>query len=208
MVHSESGNCGRCGVRRSDAFAHLKSSEIFSRIDLVLSRDGDKGVKAPSASNATHGSSATLIFLFSDLPPPSLLLEDEARRRLVGLAKVDGREPSGDCGRSCPPTASAPVLCSSVATLPAAAAPVLMRSYPSRMDRYDSRAVTKAVSSVRVTPDPGITPWSRKIATTLEMEPVRYCSVISRHRRDTSWSKSGGVCSWLCKVDPWTDIDT
>ena len=42
LTHSDSGNCGSIGELRRDAFAALKSREIFSSIDCVAASDGKR----------------------------------------------------------------------------------------------------------------------------------------------------------------------
>ena len=80
LIHSDSGNCGSIGELRSDAFAALKSREIFSRIDCVAASDGER-YDGLVLLHVTQGRLQMLIFGLEDLLSSDS--EDWALRCLV-----------------------------------------------------------------------------------------------------------------------------
>ena len=80
LIHSDSGNCGSIGELRSDAFATLKSHEIFLRIDCVAASDSERYDGLVSLC-VTQGRLQMLIFGLKD--SSSSDSEDWVLRRLV-----------------------------------------------------------------------------------------------------------------------------
>ena len=88
LIHSDSGNCGSIRELRRDAFAALKSHEIFLRIDCMVASDG-KRYNGLVSLRVTQGRLQMLIFGLVDLSSSDS--EDWVLRRLFARLTSSSR---------------------------------------------------------------------------------------------------------------------